>query len=133
MGFDYGTKRIGIAYGQPVTMTAKPLTVLKNTKEGLFWQLIKQLIAEWRPQALIIGLPLNMDDTEQTTTALAREFGTQLHQLFKLPIFFCDERLSTIAAREEIFDRGGYRALQSEGIDATAAKIILESWMRSNC
>ena len=129
MGFDYGTKRIGIACGQMVTNTANALTVITTIKGAPNWEIITKLIKEWRPQALVVGLPLNMDDTSQKTTELATLFAKQLEAKFKLPIYFVDERLTTRAAREEVFTQGGYKALQETKIDAYAAKLILESWM----
>ena len=75
LGFDFGLKRIGVAVGQTVTQSARPLTIL-NAKQGVpDWLEIKKLILEWGVNALIVGLPLNMDGTEQPITARAREFG----------------------------------------------------------
>lgn len=132
LGFDYGTKRIGSAYGQTVTGAAKPLNAIKNSPQGPDWQSIKKLITQWAPDALIIGLPLNMDGSDQNITDLAREFAKQLQQRYNLPTLLCDERLSTTAAKEALFAEGGYRALRQQSIDSMAAKIIIESWMSQN-
>ena len=132
IGFDYGTKKIGLAYGQMVTRTARPLATIKNLEGAPNWPKIKTFIDEWQPEALIVGLPLNMDSTEQNITKLAKIFAKQLAKKFKLPAFLMDERLSTAAARSEIFEQGGYKALQEKEVDAHAAKIILESWISEN-
>ncbi|OGT30065.1 MAG: Holliday junction DNA helicase RuvA [Gammaproteobacteria bacterium RIFCSPHIGHO2_12_FULL_35_23] len=129
MGFDYGTKRIGIAFGQMITKTASPLAVVNNRNGLPDWTHITTLIKQWHPQALVIGLPMNMNNTRQNTTDLAESFAKELQHKFNLPIYLVDERLTTISAREEVFNKGGYKALQEAKIDAHAAKIILESWM----
>jgi putative Holliday junction resolvase len=129
LGFDFGTKKIGCAYGQTLTGTARALKTLKNLNGNPDWQQIELLIKEWCPQAFVVGLPLNMDSSEQNVTELARIFSKQLEKKFSLPCFLCDERLSTVEARAELFAEGGYKALQGNQVDAVAAKIILESWM----
>jgi len=132
LGFDFGTKKIGVAYGQTVTQTAQPLCILP-AKDGVpQWAEIQKLIDKWRPQLLIVGLPLNMDGTEQPITQAAREFTAQLAQQFALPVTTMDERLSTIEARALVFAHGGYKALQEKKIDAVAAVLILESWMQTH-
>lgn len=129
LGFDFGTKRIGVAVGQSLTRTASPLKNL-SARDGIpDWQLIERLIQQWRPHALIVGIPLNMDGSEQAITHRARRFANRLRQRSKLPVYGIDERLTTVSARSEIFDRGGYKALQKQEIDSFAAKLILESWL----
>lgn len=129
LGFDFGTKRIGVAVGQMITRTAKPLPHIAVTHGNIDWQLISQLISDWRATALVVGIPLNMDGTTQTITLKAEQFMQQLAQHTQLPVYGCDERLSTVDARSRVFEAGGYRALQNTQIDSVAAKIILESWM----
>ena len=74
LGFDFGTKRIGVAVGQTLTSTASPLTQVNNND----WKSIKQLVEEWRPHAFVVGLPLNMDDTESSTSIAAKAFAKHL-------------------------------------------------------
>ena len=77
LGFDYGLKNIGVAVGQDLTQTANPLTVIK-ARDGIpNWDDIEALITEWQPKLLIVGLPLNMDGTEQQMTTAARKFGNR--------------------------------------------------------
>ena len=88
------------------------------------------MIKPWRPDALIVGIPLNMDGTEQPITLKnARHFAESLHEQFQLPVHGVDERLTTKDAREQIFRKGGYKALQNEQIDSVAAQLILETWL----
>lgn len=132
LGFDFGTKRIGVAVGQTITRTARGLVTLNYQSSTEFWPSVDQLIQEWRPQLLVLGLPLNMDGTEQWITDYVKEFGQMLHQRTGLPVEYMDERLTTREARSQIFDKGGYRALQKEAVDAVAAATIVESWMEDN-
>ena len=130
--FDFGTKRIGVAVGQSITGTANPLPHLTADQGIPRWEHIAKLIQAWKPKTLIVGLPLNMDGTEQAITELAKQFMQQLEMRYQLPVKPIDERLSSVAARELLFEEGGYRALKKGYIDSIAAAILLESWMREN-
>jgi putative holliday junction resolvase len=129
LGFDFGTKNIGVAVGQNITKTATPLAIIDASKEKTLWQQIVKLIKAWHPSALIVGVPLNMDGTPQEMTKIARKFAQQLRELSGLSVCEVDERLTTKAAREEVYVHGGYKALQKAAIDSIAAQLILESWM----
>lgn len=129
LGFDFGTTFIGTAVGQTVTHTAKPLMTIKVRKNTFPWNEIDQLIKEWKPNALIVGLPLNMDGSSQQTTELAILFSEQLAERSHLPVHTMDERLTTREAKARLFEAGGYRALEKTSVDAIAAQIILEAWM----
>lgn len=130
VAFDFGTKRIGAAVGQTITGTATPLPPLVARDGVPNWDVIQNLILIWQPQALVVGLPLNMDGTDQLLTKLVRTFikGLQAHTL--LPVYEMDERLSTVAARAQLFEEGGYSALKKKSIDSFAAKLILECWFQ---
>jgi len=131
LGFDYGTKSIGVAVGQEITGTASALTALK-AKDGIpNWDEIGKIIAEWQPQLLVIGLPLNMDCSDQDITQRAKKFANRLNGRFQLPIALHDERLTTAEAKELLFERGGYKALKKGSIDSMSAQLILESWMET--
>lgn len=132
LGFDFGTKKIGVAVGQTVTKTANPVGLLRANQGVPRWESIEKLIAQWQPVALVVGIPLNMDGTPQWTTDKARQFADQLKERFKLPVFGVDERLTTVEARDQVFQEHGYKGLQATAIDAVAAKIILEDWLRSH-
>jgi len=122
MGFDFGTSKIGVAVGQAITGTATPLTILK-ARDGIpDWQQVEKLIKEWQPSKLVVGLPLNMDDTPSEMSRLAEKFARKLSGRFNLPSETVDERLSSFEA-----------ANRSEGeklIDAIAAQLILETYFR---
>jgi putative holliday junction resolvase len=129
LGFDFGMKSIGIAYGQTLTKTTRPLTAVKAHNGTPRWEQIEKLIKTWQPDALIVGIPLNMDGTQQSITDAAKQFADKLHKYFKLPVHQADERLTTIAAKEELFSDKGYKALTKANIDAKSAQLILENWM----
>lgn len=125
LGFDYGCRRIGVAVGQTLTATAAPLTTVRVTAAEPDWEAIAKLVGVWQPDALVVGVPLNMDGTEQATTHAARAFGRELTRRFGLPVHSADERLSTIEARHRLAQAG--RDPTHE--DPVAAQIILEAWL----
>jgi putative Holliday junction resolvase len=130
LGFDYGTKRIGIAVGQEITATARALTTLNSKNQKPDWEAISKLIAEWQPDLLVVGLPLHMDGTEQPVTDAARRFGNQLKGRYNLPVEMMDERLSSHEA-ESLLDQGSARKGKrlNQPIDDLAAQLILQSWL----
>lgn len=125
LGFDYGSRKIGVAVGQTLTRQASPLTTLSMVQQRPDWDAIQRLIAEWRPDALVVGLPLNMDGTPTLLTSRIGRFGRQLEGRYRLPVHLADERLTSRAAREDF----GPGMNKSGGIDAFAAKLIIETWL----
>lgn len=119
--FDYGEKRIGVAVGQPVTGTATALEIVTVRHGRPDWERIAALVRDWRPQALVVGLPLTMDGARQPVTDAADRFARRLAGRFGVPVHRADERLTTMEARRQA--PGGTR------VDAEAARIILESWL----
>jgi len=132
LGFDFGTKRIGVAVGQTVTCTARPLLTLQAQQGKIKSEALQPIIKTWQPDGFVIGVPLNMDGTEQPITLLAREFGQWLTTTFDIPVYEMDERLSTRDARDQVFAHGGYRALKKAEVDSLAAQIILQNWLELN-
>lgn len=128
LAFDFGTKRIGVAVGQTVTNTARPLDTIKATEGNPDWSVVDKIVKIWHPDALIVGIPLNMDGTEQWITEIARNFANILRERYDIPVYGIDERLTTRDARDQIFAKGGYKALQKSQIDSIAAQLILETW-----
>jgi putative Holliday junction resolvase len=131
-GCDYGTKKIGTAIGQSITQSASPLPIVKVKKSVPDWHNIDALIQKWQPDVLIVGIPLNMDDTEQPITEKARAFTESLQERYQLPTHGIDERLTTKEARQQIFDQGGYQKLQQTDIDGVAAALMIEDWLATN-
>ena len=132
LAFYFGTKSIGVAIGQQLTGTARPLAALKAQDGTPDWNKIEALLKEWEPDRVVVGLPLNMDGTEQPLTARARKFANRIHGRFGVQVDLHDERLSTVEARAELFERGGFRALSKGSVDSLSAVIILESWFENS-
>lgn len=125
MGFDFGTKRIGVAVGQDLTGSATPVESVAVTQGKPDWSAITRLISEWSPQALVVGLPFRLDGAEFDLTKAARRFSQQLSGRYRLPVHTLDERLSSHAAERIPAGRPGKRG----SIDALAAQIILQTWL----
>ncbi|MCH1905794.1 Holliday junction resolvase RuvX [Pasteurella multocida] len=131
LAFDFGTKSIGCAVGQNITGTAQALPAFKAQDGIPNWDAIGKCLAEWQPDRVVVGLPLNMDGTEQDLTVRARKFAHRLHGRFGVAVELQDERLTTTEARAEIFGRGGYKALNKSKVDGISACLILESWFEN--
>ncbi|MCB5161183.1 Holliday junction resolvase RuvX [Marinomonas algarum] len=128
LGFDFGTTRIGVAIGQTITGTAQPLDPLK-AKEGIpNWDEIARIVSEWQPDAFVVGLPLNMDGSENEMCQRARKFAKRLHGRFNRPYFMMDERLSSYEAKGQVMARGGNRNFKENSVDGLAAQMIIETW-----
>ncbi len=134
LGFDYGTRRIGIATGQEVTGTAQGLTTVNCSDGKPDWPRIDQLISEWRPDVLVIGMPHNMDDRPHPLLPVIQDFGNQLKQRYNLPIDWIDEKLSSMEAENLIAasHRPRHRKQDKSEIDKLAAELILQSWLNNN-
>lgn len=128
IAFDFGTSSIGAAVGQDITKTAQPLCAFKAKNGTPNWLDIEKKLKEWQPDYLVVGLPLNMDGSEQELTLRAKKFANRLHGRFGYQVKLQDERLSTVEAKSYLFESGGYRALNKGQVDANSAVIILESW-----
>ncbi len=126
LGFDYGTHKIGVAVGQQLTATATPLTTLQRVKNAPDWQRIAQLIEEWHPDALVVGIPRKQRKGQSNIAKLTKAFATQLEARYHLPVYLADESLTS---REAWSRTGGKAEKDPTQIDALAAKLILETWL----
>ena len=135
LGFDYGARRIGVAVGNALTATARALEVIANGAQGPDWPRVDALMREWRPQILLVGLPLTMEGEEQKNSAAARAFAAQIGARCKLPTRLVDERLSSHAAAQRFAQRraaGQARHKHAAALDAFAAEVIVEQWLQNN-
>jgi putative Holliday junction resolvase len=126
LGFDYGVRKIGVAVGETLTGTASPLTTLPAIRQRPDWQRIGELIAEWRPEALIVGHPFEMTDREAEVASRAKRFARQLAGRYHLAVHLIDERLTT---REAWVRLGRSAHRDPRRVDAVAAQLILETWL----
>lgn len=120
LGFDYGLKRTGVATGNVLTRTATPQGTIAAEGQARF-DAIAQRIAEWQPEALVVGVPFHPDGAEHDNTLRARKFARQLQGRFGLPVFEVDERYSTTEVH----------SLGAKDADAASACVILEQFLRS--
>jgi len=120
LAFDYGTKRVGVASGNGLTRSATPLRTVAAEGDARF-RLLGQLIDEWRPDALVVGVPVHPDGAPHDNTARALRFSRQLQGRFRLPVHQVDERYTTTEAH----------ALGAADVDAASAALILEQFLRT--
>jgi putative holliday junction resolvase len=133
LGFDYGTRRIGVACGNTLTQTAQPLKTIARGV-SLPWNDIASIVAEFSPSQFVVGLPYNMDGTETALVPEVRAFAAELEARFQRPVAMVDERLSSRAAEGELRDareQGRKRSrVTHDDVDMIAAKLLVEQWLR---
>jgi putative Holliday junction resolvase len=129
IGFDYGKQRTGIASGQTITNTATPLTTLNQIEGNPDWDGIKDQIEQWQPDALIIGVPYQLDGTTSTMTKAALHFGDCLKKRFKLPVFEINEALSSYEAEGTLKQSKKITQQNKHEVDKIAAAVIVQSWL----
>jgi putative Holliday junction resolvase len=132
LGFDYGGRRIGVAVGDGITRKARPLPTIANGREP-DWTTIAKLLKDWRPSGVVVGLPIDLDGSDQAITGQAKAFASTLRTRYGVPTFLCDERMSSRAADDEIRNaradgRMGRRVRKGDR-DGVAARIILEQFL----
>ena len=133
LGFDFGTKQIGVAVGQAITGQARELCTLKAQNGIPDWDKVQALIKEWQPDAIVVGLPLNMDGTRSNMSDLAEKFSRKLNGRFGVAVYTHDERLTTFEAKGERRDRGGQKgSYRDNPVDAIAAALLLQGWLDEN-
>ena len=133
LGFDLGTHRIGVAIGQELTQSARPLTTIQRKNKRSDWEKIEALFNEWGATADVVGIPLQQDGSEQEMSRLSRKFGNQLRGRLNLTVYEVDERLTSVEAESIIrANRGNRRPLEERDVDAVAATRILQSWFNGS-
>lgn len=129
LAFDFGVKRIGVAVGDRETHLAHPLETIAEEANAPRFARIQSLIGEWRPAALVVGLPLSLDGEEHEMTRRCRRFANQLHGRFGLPVTLVDERLSSAAAEARLGEAGVYGRQRKAALDSVAAQEILQDYL----
>ena len=127
LAFDFGTRKIGVAVGNTISATARPLTTLRESSRRQRFTAIAALVGEWAPVQLVVGRPLHADAKEHAVTALADQFARELERRFQLPVAQVDERYTTQVA--QIQREGVKRGRGDPGRDAVAAQVILQAWL----
>lgn len=129
LGFDFGTKKIGVASGQTITQTASPLDIIPATNGEPDWQALDKLVSHWQPSAMVVGLALHEDMTDSTTSQHAKIFGQKLQQRYQIDVHYVCEHLTSFEARHFVKQKQKKKPSQ---VDAIAAAIILESWLKGD-
>jgi putative Holliday junction resolvase len=136
LALDFGLRRIGIATAAPVAGTASALTTIAARQGEPDWPALDALVQEWRPEALVLGLPRNSDSSESEMTARVRAFKQCLTERYKLPVHLVDERYTSAEAESllKAQRRSGQRTkkLQKRDVDSLAAALIAATWMRTH-
>ena len=128
LAFDFGEVRIGVAQGDAELAMAHPLATVSGSSNDEKFEAIAKLLAEWQPCALVVGLPTHTDGSEHELTRLSRKFGRRLHGRFKLPVYWVDERLSSLYAESLLKEAQVFGKKQKAVIDQVAAQAILQGF-----
>mgnify|MGYP001815431503 CR=1 FL=1 len=135
LALDFGFRRIGVATGSCLTGTASRLETVTAIAGEPNWGRIDQLIKEWAPDLIVLGLPYNRDGSESDMTGAVKDFAATLQSRYQLPVEFIDERYTSVEAESLLREqrRQGIRnkKLKKEDVDAVAAQLIAESWLNT--
>jgi putative Holliday junction resolvase len=128
LAFDFGEKRIGVAIGNTISASTRPLVTLNDEGNEQRFAAIAALLQEWAPAALVVGLPCNEDGTPHELTRLCRRFADRLKGRFGLPVILVDERYTSASASSQLSDAGIRGIKQKPLLDQVAAQQILQAW-----
>ena len=130
MAFDFGTQKMGMAVGQALIESATPLALFPM-KDGVpQWENLLKIIKQHQPQLFLVGLPLNMDDSESELSTRARKFARRLRHQSNIDTLMVDERLTTREARDELDHYQAQGRGKKLAADSLAAALLIESWYR---
>jgi len=132
LAFDFGEKRIGVAVGEWALAQAYPLTTIRSELNSQRFAAIAELIREWQPASLVVGLPVALDGTAHAMTARCTRFANQLRGRFALPVAYAEERLTSVEANERLRESGHSAKSAKELVDALAAQIILQCYFEQH-
>lgn len=134
LAFDYGSQKVGIAIGNIISGTARELTTLPTPQAGK-WEDFDKVFDEWQPEAIVVGLPLDSDGSEQPMSKAARSFASELIQRYECHVELVDERFTSHAARSRLRSARASgarpRRLRRGDVDAAAAVLLLEDWLNA--
>ena len=130
MAFDFGTQKMGIAVGQSLIQNTNPLALFPM-KDGIpSWEELLKIVKQWQPDLFLVGLPLNMDDSESDLSRRARKFARRLRHQTNIETWMVDERLTTRDARHDLANLQAQGQAKRIQADSLAAGLLLESWYR---
>jgi putative Holliday junction resolvase len=128
LAFDFGEKRIGVAVGEHLLGIAHPLITIESEANDERFRIISDLISEWRPGLLVVGLPLTTEGEEHALTLLSKKFSRRLDGRFGLPVVMVDERYTSVEASRALSQMGVSTRKQKPMLDTVAAQHILQSY-----
>ena len=131
IAIDFGLRNLGIAVGNTVSNTARPLTVMRARDGKPDWEALTSLLAEWQPDRVLVGHPLNMDGTESEMGLRAKKFSRQVEGRLSITVTMVDERLSSREAKALAREAGHPGDFSNEPVDDQAAAIILTTWLNT--
>ncbi|RUL73937.1 Holliday junction resolvase RuvX [Dyella choica] len=132
LGFDVGSKFIGVAVGNRVTASARAIATIAMRDDAPDWAALDVLRSEWLPEGFVVGLPLTLDGEEQAASKRARRFAERLRERYRVPVAMVDERHSSLEAAERFAQSRAMGLKRRSGaaqLDAEAAAVILERWL----
>ena len=132
LAFDFGTIRIGVAVGESLIGLAHPLADIAAGQTEPRFAAIAKLIDEWKPQHLVVGLPLATDGAPHESTRRARRFARQLEGRFGLPVTLVDERYTSVEAEAALREAGARKAIRAKRFDSAAAQLILQQYFHEH-
>jgi putative holliday junction resolvase len=128
LAFDFGARRVGVAVGESTLRLAHPLTVIGYKRQAGLVAEIAQLVNEWRPGMLVVGLPIRLNDAPHELGPKVRRFAARLEKHFHIPLTLVDERFSSSAADQDLRNANAPARYRRERLDAEAARLILEAF-----
>ncbi len=132
VAFDFGLRQIGVAVGNCLLGTTQALSILR-ARDGIpDWRAVEELLAQWQPDLLLVGDPLNMDGSASELGKRAGKFARRLEGRFGIVTAMVDERLTSFEAKQQLSEQGHSGDYKDKPADSVAAEIILRSWMREN-
>ena len=133
MALDFGLRRLGVANGDTLTRTARPLATVPVADQGPEWQALDRLVAEWAPARFVVGLPYNADGGDGPLTARVRAFAAEVGRRYGKPVDLLDEHLTSREAEDRLRARRAsgqrQRRVRHADIDPVAAAVLLEQWL----
>ena len=131
LALDVGRKRIGLAVSDELGITAQGIETLERTRIREDIEKLKEIVARWDVQLLLIGKPLHMSGSESRQSEYTREFAEKLKERLGLPLLFWDERLTSAEAERSLREGGASLAQRKKSVDRMAAMLLLESYLES--
>ena len=135
LAFDFGLQRTGVAVGNTLTGSASPECTLQSRDEKPDWDGISNLIEEWKPELIVVGMPIELDGSESPLKKRIERFCNQLNGRYNLPVEQENEQFTSIEAAQrlkQLRQSGRKQKVKKEEVDKIAASIILENWMKNN-